>query len=56
VTGITDGPGSARMLILEVVRSTEEGRVELLLPEEDKLAGVDVDDTEGDNECNKWVA
>jgi hypothetical protein len=55
VTGITDGPGSVRTLILEVVRCTEEGRVELLLSEEDKLAEVDVDVTEGDNECGEWV-
>jgi hypothetical protein len=56
VTGITDGPGSVRTLILEVVGFTEEGRVELLLPVEDKLVGVvDVDVTEGDNERGEWV-
>ncbi len=54
VTGMTVGPGSVRTLILEVVRP-EEGRVELLLPAEDKLAGVDVDVTEGDSEYGEWV-
>ena len=43
VTGMIDGPGSVSTLRLVVVRGTEEGRGEILLPEEDKLAGLDVD-------------
>ena len=55
VTGMIDGPGSVSTLILVVVRSTEEGRGELLLPEEDKLAGLDVDVTEEDNDRSERV-
>jgi hypothetical protein len=55
VTGMIDGPGSVSTLILVVVRRTEEGRGELLLPEEDKLAGLDVDVTEEENECGERV-
>lgn len=51
VTGMIDGPGSVSTLILVVVRSTEEGGGELLLPEEDRLAALDVDVTEVDNDC-----
>jgi hypothetical protein len=50
-----DGPGSVNTLILVVVRSTEEGGGELLLPEEDKLAGLDVDVTEEDDDCGERV-
>ena len=44
-----DGPGSVNIPILGIVTSTGEGRIELLLPEEDKLGGLDVDVTEVDN-------
>jgi hypothetical protein len=40
-------------LILVVV--TEEGGGGLLLPEEDELAGLDVDVTEEDNDCDELV-
>ena len=50
-----DGPGSVSTLILVVVRSTEEGGGELLLPEEEILAGLDVDVTEEDNDCGGRV-
>lgn len=48
-----DGPDSVSTLILVVV--TEEGGDELLLPEEDKLAGLDVDVTKEDNDCSERV-
>ena len=51
VTGMIDGPGSVSTLILVVVGSTEEGGGELLLPEEDMLAGLDVDVREEDNDA-----
>jgi hypothetical protein len=54
VIGMTDGPGSVSTLILMVVR-TEEGVDALLLPEKDKLAGLDVGITEGDNDCGGRV-
>ena len=41
VLGMTDGPGSVSTLILVVVEGAEEDVDELLLPEEDKLAGLD---------------
>jgi hypothetical protein len=41
-------------LILVVVR-TEEGVDELLLPEKDKLAGLDVGVTEGADDCGGIV-
>ena len=47
---MTDGPGSVSTLILVVVEGAEENVDELLLPEEDKLAGLDVGVTEEDNE------
>jgi hypothetical protein len=50
-----DGPGSVSTLIRVVVRSTEEGGGELLLPEEDMMAGLDVDVTEDDNDCGERV-
>jgi hypothetical protein len=50
-----DGPGSVSTLIRVVVRSTEEGGGELLLPEEDMMAGLDVDVTEEDNDCGERV-
>ena len=50
-----DGPGSVSTLILAVGRRTEEGGGELLLPEEDMLAGLDVDVTEEDNDCGERV-
>lgn len=53
VTGMIDGPGSVSTLILVVV--TEDGGGELLLPEEGKLAGLDVDVTEEDNDCDEGV-
>jgi hypothetical protein len=43
VTGMTDGPGSVSTLILGVVRSTEEGRGELLFPKENGLAGLGIE-------------
>jgi hypothetical protein len=49
-----DGPGSVSTLILVVVR-TEEGVDELLLPEKDKLARLDVGTTEGDDDCGGRV-
>jgi hypothetical protein len=55
VTGMIDGPGCVSTLILAVVRSTEEGGGELLLPEEDISAGLDVDVTEEDNDCGERV-
>jgi len=54
VTGMIDGPGSVSAIIPIVVRSTEDGG-ELLLPEEDMLAGLDVDVTEEDNDCGERV-
>ena len=54
VIGMTDGPGSVSTLILVVVR-TEEGVDELLLPEKDKLVGLDVGVTEGDDDCGGRV-
>jgi len=60
VTGMTDGPGSVSTLILVVV-STEKGGDELLLPE-DELAGLNVDITEVDNDCDddhgapEWIS
>ncbi len=55
---MTDGPGSVSTLILVVVRGPEEGRGELLLPEGNRLAGLDIEDVpkcvvdkgEGDSE------
>jgi hypothetical protein len=38
-----DGPGSVSTLILGVVRSTEEGRGELLFPKENGLAGLGIE-------------
>jgi len=55
VTGIINGPGSVSTLIPVVVRCTEEGRGELLLPEEDTLAGLDVDVTEEGDDCGERV-
>jgi len=49
VTGMTDGPGWVSTLILVVVRSEDD----LLLPEDDKLAGLDVGVTEGDDSGGK---
>jgi hypothetical protein len=54
VTGMIDGPGSVSTLILVVVRSTEEGGGEILLPE-DKLVGLDVDVREEDKDCGERV-
>jgi hypothetical protein len=51
VTGMTDDPGSVSTLILGIVRSTEEGRGELLFREENGLAGLGI---EGVPEC-QWV-
>lgn len=53
VTGMIDGPDSVSTLILVVV--TEEDGGELLLPEEDKLAELDVDVTEEENDCDELV-
>jgi hypothetical protein len=50
VTGMIEGPGSVSTLILVVVRGTEEGGGELLLPEEERLARLDVDVTEEDDD------
>jgi hypothetical protein len=47
---MTDGPSSVSTLILVVVRSNE-----LLLPEKDKLVGLDVHVTEGDNDCGDII-
>jgi hypothetical protein len=56
VTGMTDGPGSVSTPWLLLVRSTEEGGGELLLlPEDDKLAGPDVDVVEGNDDCGERV-
>ena len=49
VLGLADGPGSVSTLILVVVDGTEEDVDELLLAEEDKLAGLDVGVTEDDD-------
>ena len=54
VIGMTDGPGSVSTLILVVVR-TENGVDALLLPEKDKLAGLDIGVTEGDKDCGGRV-
>jgi hypothetical protein len=53
VTGMIDGPDSVITLILVVV--TEEDGGGLLLPEEDKLAELDVDVTEEENDCDELV-
>ena len=52
VLGMADGPGSVSTLILVVVEGTEEDVDEMLLAEEDKLAGLDVGVTEEeDDDC-----
>jgi hypothetical protein len=49
VTGMEYGPGSVSTLILVVVSAEEGGgELELLLPEEDRLGRLDVDDGEVD--------
>jgi hypothetical protein len=49
VTGMEEGPGSVSTLILVVVSAEEGGgELELLLPEEDRLGRLDVDDDEVD--------
>ena len=55
VTGMIDGPGSVSTLMLVVVRSTEEGGGELLLPEENKLVELDADVTEEEYDCSELV-
>ena len=47
---MADGPGSVSTLILVVVEGTEEDVDEMLLAEEDKLAGLDVGVTDDDDD------